>query len=131
LGISELPLGSLGTKWHLGCGHVAKHRVYYKGEGGGFPPKSGPWWVLWVCGPWWVRAPKCSNYAITNLLFGLCRSVWVIKLLINLPSPISELQHTPLPPKCCKIRNTPQLFFLPMFSPLDLQFSPSKGLLVN
>jgi hypothetical protein len=37
LGISGLPLGSLETKWHLGAGPVAMHRVYYKGEGGGFP----------------------------------------------------------------------------------------------
>jgi hypothetical protein len=32
-----VPLGSPGTKWHLGIGPMAKHRVYYKGEGGGFP----------------------------------------------------------------------------------------------
>jgi len=37
MGISGLPLGSLGTKWHLGAGPVARHKVYYKGEGGGFP----------------------------------------------------------------------------------------------
>ncbi len=37
LGISGLPLGSLGTKWHLGVGLVVRHRVYYKGEGGGSP----------------------------------------------------------------------------------------------
>jgi len=37
VGISGLPLGSLGTKWHLGAGPVARHKVYYKGEGGGFP----------------------------------------------------------------------------------------------
>jgi hypothetical protein len=36
LGISGLPFGSPGTKWHLGAGHMAKHKVYYKGEGGGF-----------------------------------------------------------------------------------------------
>jgi len=30
---------------------------------------------------------KCSNYALTNLLFGLCRSVWVIDLLVTLLSP--------------------------------------------
>jgi len=36
-GISGLPLGSPGTKCHLGVGPVAKHRVYYKGKGGGFP----------------------------------------------------------------------------------------------
>jgi hypothetical protein len=25
------------TKLHLGAGHMARHRVDYKGEGGGFP----------------------------------------------------------------------------------------------
>jgi hypothetical protein len=62
-------------------------------------PKFGPWWVLWVrvC-LWLIRAPKCSNYALTNLLFGLCKFMWVSELLVNLPSPISELQHTPTPP---------------------------------
>jgi len=53
------------TKCHLGAGHVARHRVYYKGEGSGFP-KSGLWWVLWVhVSPWLVCAPKgrklCTN----------------------------------------------------------------------
>jgi hypothetical protein len=37
LGISELPFGSPGTKWHLGVSPMARHRVYYKREGGGFP----------------------------------------------------------------------------------------------
>jgi hypothetical protein len=37
LRISELPFGSLETKCHLDVGLVEKHRVYYKGEGGGFP----------------------------------------------------------------------------------------------
>jgi hypothetical protein len=37
LGILQLPLGSPGTKWHLGVGPMARHRVYYKGEGDGFP----------------------------------------------------------------------------------------------
>jgi hypothetical protein len=42
LAISGLPLGSPGTKCHLDVGLVERHRVYYNGEGGGFP-KSGPW----------------------------------------------------------------------------------------
>jgi hypothetical protein len=37
LGISRLPLGSLGTKWHLSVGSMARQKVYYKGEGDGFP----------------------------------------------------------------------------------------------
>jgi hypothetical protein len=30
---------------------------------------------------------KCSNYTLTNLLFGLCRSVWIIDLLVIHPCP--------------------------------------------
>ncbi len=37
LGIFGLPLGSLGTKSHLDVAHVESYRVYYMGEGGGFP----------------------------------------------------------------------------------------------
>ncbi len=39
LGISGLPLGSgsLGTKCHLDVGSMVSHKVYYEGEGGGFP----------------------------------------------------------------------------------------------
>jgi len=37
LGISGLPFGSLGTKKHLDVGLAERHKVYYKGEGGGFP----------------------------------------------------------------------------------------------
>jgi len=35
--ILELPLGSPRTKNHLDVGLVERHKVYYKGEGGGFP----------------------------------------------------------------------------------------------
>jgi hypothetical protein len=37
LGILGFPLGSPGKKCHLGVGPVARHKVYYKGEGGDFP----------------------------------------------------------------------------------------------
>jgi hypothetical protein len=91
--------------------------------------KSGLWGVLWVCVCLWlVRAPKCPNYALTNLLFGLCRFVWISEMLVNLPNPILELQHTLLPPKCYKPGNTPQLFVLPMSSPLGSQLIPSRNL---
>jgi len=35
--ISGLPLGSPGKNNHLDVGSMESHRVYYKGEGGGFP----------------------------------------------------------------------------------------------
>jgi hypothetical protein len=105
VGISKLSLGSPETKWHLGAGPMAKHRKYYKGEGGGFAPKFKPWWVLWVrvC-PWLIHAPKCSNYALTNLLFGLCKSTWVSKLLVNLHNPIPKLQYALSTPKVLWIK---------------------------
>jgi len=37
LAISRLPLESLGTKCHLDVGLMERHRIYYKGEGGGLP----------------------------------------------------------------------------------------------
>jgi hypothetical protein len=60
-------------------------------------PKSRPWWVLWVriC-PWLVLAPKVLK--LTNLLFGLCRSVWVIKHLSFFLVP-SWSSSTPLYPQ--------------------------------
>jgi hypothetical protein len=88
LGISGLPLGNLGTKWHLDVGPMAKHKVYYKGEDGAFPPSPGhgeSCKFMFACDSY-VHL-KCSNYALTNLLFGLCRFMWVIELLVNLPSP--------------------------------------------
>jgi hypothetical protein len=80
--------GSPWTKWHLVLVLWPCTKYIIRGKVVA-SPKSGPWWVLWICVcPWFVRAPKCSNYALTNLLFSLCRPVWMSKLLVNLPSPI-------------------------------------------
>jgi hypothetical protein len=80
--------GNPGTKWHLGAGPMAKHREYYKGEGGGFLQVQV---MVSLVSPCFAHGEsmhqKCSNYTLTNLLFGLCRSMWVIKLFINLFSP--------------------------------------------
>jgi hypothetical protein len=37
LGISRLPFGSPETKCYLDVGLMERHKIYYKGEGGGFP----------------------------------------------------------------------------------------------
>jgi len=37
LGISGLPFRSPKTKCHLDVSLVERHKIYYKGEGGGFP----------------------------------------------------------------------------------------------
>ncbi len=74
---------------------------------------------------------KCFNYALTNLLFGLCKFMWIIKLFVIFPSPIPKLQHTLLPPKFCEPRSVSQLFILSMFSHLNLQSSLPRSLGVH
>jgi hypothetical protein len=55
---------------------VVNHREYYKEEGGGFLPSLGrddSYESVYASGLFVHQ--KCSNYALTNLLFGLCRSM--------------------------------------------------------
>jgi len=82
-------------------------------------PKFGSWWVLWirVCS-WLVHAPKVLQLCTTNL-FGLCKSVWVIKSFVIRPSSILELQHALLPPKCYEPKIAPQLLIISLSSLLD------------
>jgi hypothetical protein len=51
LGISRLPLANSRTKWHSGVGIVARHKVYYKGEGCGFPQVQAVVSLLNLCLP--------------------------------------------------------------------------------
>jgi hypothetical protein len=85
-------------------------------------PKSEPWWVLWirVC-PWFVLAPKVPKLCTNQIV------VWFVQIHVSdwkfviLLSPIKELQHAPLPPKCCKLGSVPWLLVLPLFTS-DFQF---------
>ncbi len=38
---------------------------------------------------------KCSNYALTNLLFGLCKFVWIIDPLFTRPNPHPKIPTWP------------------------------------
>ncbi len=75
------------TKWHLGASPMARHREYYKGEGGGFPQV---WAMVSLVSPSFVRGSsvhqKCFNYTLTNLLLSLCRSMWIIDVLVIHPN---------------------------------------------
>jgi len=62
LGISRLPFGSLRTKWHLGVGLVARHKEFYKGEGGGFPQVRAMMNLVSLCLP---MARPCIKSAST------------------------------------------------------------------
>jgi hypothetical protein len=62
MGISGFPFGSPGTKWHLGASLVAMHKVYYKGEGGGFPQV---WAVVSLVSPSLSVACPTTKSALT------------------------------------------------------------------
>jgi hypothetical protein len=87
-GISRLQLGSPGTKWHLGADPwlgTNNTKSLGHGESCEFVFAHGSF-----------VHQKCFNYALTNLLFGLCKFVWVIDCLSHFLVPIPELQHAPL-----------------------------------
>jgi hypothetical protein len=76
------------------------HKEYYKG---------GRWWLpsslghgescefVFARGSSMHR--KCSNYALINLLFGLCKSIWIIDLLIIRLSPYPGILARPSIPE--------------------------------
>jgi len=103
-------------KMTFGAGPMAKHKVYYKGEGGGFPQVQP---VVSLVSPILlvVRHSTKVLWLYTNQLVvwfvQVCVSEW---LLVILPSPIPKFQHTPLPPKCCKPGSVPQLLMFSLFS---------------
>jgi hypothetical protein len=75
--ISRLPLGSPETKSHLDVSLVERCRVYYKGEGGGFPQVWAVVNLMCPCCPWLVLAPKVFQLHTNHLVWVLCRPVWV------------------------------------------------------
>jgi hypothetical protein len=52
------PFENLGTKCHLDVGFVERHRVYYKGEVGGFPQVQAVVSLMSPSCPWLILAPK-------------------------------------------------------------------------
>jgi hypothetical protein len=77
--ISGLPLGSPRTKSHLDVAHVERRKIYYKGEGGGFPQVRAV--VNFVCSncPWFVLAPKVLQLCTNHFVLVLCMPMWVIE----------------------------------------------------
>jgi len=56
--ILGLQLGKPGTKWHLSAGPMAKHIIYYKGEGCGFPQVRA---VVSLMSLWLSMARLCTK----------------------------------------------------------------------
>ncbi len=72
---SGFPLESPWTKCHLDVGLVERHKVYYKGEGGGFPQVWAMVSLVSPSCPWLVLAPKVLQLCINHLVLVLCKPV--------------------------------------------------------
>jgi len=108
--------GILGEKSHWDVDHVEWCRIYYKGEGGGFPQVRAVVSLVCLCGMWLVLAPRVFQLCTNHLVRVVCRPVWVSEAcqLFLVPSRSS---NTPLyPSKCCELGSVPQLLLLPLFS---------------
>jgi len=118
--------GVPGEKSHLDVGFVASHRVYYKGEGGGFPQVQAVMNLVCPCCSWLVLAPKMLQLCTNHFVWVVCRPMWVNEAL-TLLSPILELQHTPLPLKvlwakeCAPTPPSSVVFYL------DSHLNPSRS----
>jgi hypothetical protein len=97
LAISGLPLGSPRTKSHLDVGPVEGCRIYYKGEGGGFPQV---WAVVSLVNPncpWLILTLKVLQLCTNHFVLVLCKSMWVSKACQIYLVP-SRSSNTPLYP---------------------------------
>jgi len=130
LAISGLPFESPKTKCHLDAGLAERHRVYYKGEGGGFPQVRAVVSLVSLVNPscpWFILAPKVLQLCTKHLMLVLCKPMWANETcqLFLVPSRNSS---TPLyPSKCYEPGSVPQLLALPLFSVWDSHLSPSRN----
>jgi hypothetical protein len=73
--ISGLPIGSPGKNSHLDVASVESCRVYYKGEGGGFPQVRAVVSLVCPCCPWLVIAPRVFQLCTNHFVWVMCRPV--------------------------------------------------------
>ncbi len=66
---------------------------------------------------------KCSSYALTNLLFNLCKSMLIIDSLVIRPRPHLRAPAHPFTLEVYEPGNVPQFLVLLLFSPWDSQLS--------
>jgi hypothetical protein len=67
--------GVPGEKSQLDVGPMEKPRVYYKGEGGGFPQVRAVVSFVCPCCPWLVLTPKVLQLCTNHFVWVVCRPV--------------------------------------------------------
>ncbi len=71
---------------------------------------------------------KCFNYALTNLLFGLCKSAWIIDRLVTRPSPHPRTLACPSTLKVLRANEHASTFYPSTIFTLDSHLNLSKSL---
>jgi hypothetical protein len=110
------PAGIPGEKSHLDVGPVERSRIYYKGEGGGFPQVRAVVSLVCPCCPWLILTPNVLQQCTNHFVWVVWRPMWVSEAcqLFLVPSRSS---NTPFyPSKCCELGSVPRLLPLPLFS---------------
>jgi len=67
--------GVPGEKNHLDVGPLERSKVYYKGEGGGFPQVRAVVSLVCPCCLWLVLAPKVLQLCTNHFMWLMCRPV--------------------------------------------------------
>jgi len=65
-------LGVPGERSHLDVGPVERSKVYYKGEGGGFPQVQVVVSLVCLCCMWFVLAPKVLQLCTNHFVWVVC-----------------------------------------------------------
>jgi len=105
-------VGVSRKKSHLDVSSMTSHKVYYKGEGGGFLQVQAVVNLVCMCCPWLVLAPRVLQLCTNHFVWVVCWLMWVSEAcqLFLIPSRSS---NTPLyPSKCCELGGVP--WFLPL-----------------
>jgi hypothetical protein len=96
MAIQNVGSSNFETKWHLDPNPMDNHKKYYIKGKVVVPPSLGRGES---CESMYARDlfvhQKCSNYALTNFLFGLYKSMWIIDPLVTHHSPHLEAPTHP------------------------------------
>ncbi len=128
VGVPTLAIsGNPMTKNHLDVGPMERHKIYYKGEGGGFPQV---WVVVSFVSPsclWLVLAPKVLQLCINHLVLVLCRLMQVSETCQFFLVP-SRSSSTPLYPfTVLRVKERARLLALLLFFIWDSHLSPLRS----
>ncbi len=127
MGILGLPLGSPETKSHLDVTPMERRRVYYKGEGGGFPQVQA---VVSLVNPsclWLLLTPKVFQLCTNHLVLVLCKFMWVVETYQFFIIP-SQISSTPLyPSKVLRTIERASTLYSSVVFNLDSHLNPSRN----